>query len=146
MEAPRDLLDHPRARERLKRRRVKFHPLVRNVKPLGFFDYNRLQLDAHCVLSDSGTLSEESAMLRFPAVLIRTSTERPEVLDKGSIVIGGIEKEGVVRAVRTARRMFEEEPAAPLPPDYVDTNVSAKVVKIIESYTKIVDRVIWQKR
>ena len=137
---------HPRARERLKRRRVKFHPLVRNVKPLGFFDYNRLQLDAHCVLSDSGTLSEESAMLRFPAVLIRTSTERPEVLDKGSIVIGGIEKEGVVRAVRTARRMFEEEPAAPLPPDYVDTNVSAKVVKIIESYTKIVDRVIWQKR
>lgn len=137
---------HPRARERLKRRRVKFHPLVRNVKPLGFFDYNRLQLDAHCVLSDSGTLSEESAMLRFPAVLIRTSTERPEVLDKGSIVIGGIEKEGVVRAVRTARRMFDEEPPPPLPPDYVDTNVSAKVVKIIESYTKIVDRVVWQKR
>ncbi len=95
---------HPRARERLKRKRVKFHPLVRNVKPFGFFDYNRLQLDSFCVLSDSGTLSEESAMLRFPAVLIRTSTERPEVLDKGSIVIGGIEKAGVIRAIRMARR------------------------------------------
>jgi UDP-N-acetylglucosamine 2-epimerase len=136
---------HPRARERLKRRRVKFHPLVRNVKPFGFFDYNRLQIDSFCVLSDSGTLSEESAMLRFPAVLIRTSTERPEVLDRGSMVIGGIEKDGVVRAVRLARRMFEDEPAPPLPPDYLDKNVSAKVVKIIESYTKIVNRVVWQK-
>jgi UDP-N-acetylglucosamine 2-epimerase len=136
---------HPRARERLKRKRVKFHPLVRNVKPFGFFDYNRLQLESYCVLSDSGTLSEESAMLRFPAVLIRTSTERPEVLDKGSIVIGGIEKEGVIRAVRIARRMFDDEPPAPMPPDYLDTNVSAKVVKIIESYTKIVNRVVWHK-
>jgi UDP-N-acetylglucosamine 2-epimerase (non-hydrolysing) len=137
---------HPRARQRLERRRVKFHQLVRNVKPFGFFDYNRLQLDSHCVLSDSGTLSEESAMLRFPAVLIRTSTERPEVLDKGSILIGGIEREGVVRAVRMARRMFDTEPHPPLPGDYLDTNVSAKVVKIIESYSKIVDRVIWRKR
>jgi UDP-N-acetylglucosamine 2-epimerase (non-hydrolysing) len=85
-------------------------------------------------------------MLRFPAVLIRTSTERPEVLDEGSMVIGGIEKAGVVRAVRLARRMFDDEPASPLPSDYRDTNVSAKVVKIIESYTKIVDRVVWQKR
>lgn len=137
---------HPRARERLRRKRVKFHRLVRSVKPFGFFDYNRLQLDSYCVLSDSGTLSEESAMLRFPAVLIRTSTERPEVLDKGSILIGGIEREGVVRAVRMARRMFDTEPHPPLPPDYLDTNVSAKVVKIIESYAKIVDRVIWRKR
>ena len=116
------------------------------MKPFGFFDYNRLQLDSYCVLSDSGTLSEESAMLRFPAVLIRTSTERPEVLDKGSMVIGGIEKDGVVRALRLARKMFDEEPIPPLPPDYADPNVSSKVVKIIESYTKIVDRVIWQKR
>ena len=84
-------------------------------------------------------------MLGFPAVLIRTSTERPEVLDKGSIVIGGIEAQGVVRAVRLARKMFDSEPRPPLPPDYLDTNVSAKVVKIIESYTKIVDRVVWQK-
>jgi UDP-N-acetylglucosamine 2-epimerase (non-hydrolysing) len=137
---------HPRARQRLQRKRVKFHRLIRNVKPFGFFDYNRLQMGAFAVLSDSGTLSEESAMLRFPAVLIRTSTERPEVLDKGSIVIGGIEPVGVVRAVRLARRMFDEEPPPPLPSDYLDTNVSAKVVKIIESYAKIVDRVVWQKR
>jgi len=136
---------HPRARVRLKRRRVKFHNLVRNVKPFGFFDYNRLQLDSFCVLSDSGTLSEESAMLRFPAVLIRTSTERPEVIDKGSIIIGGIEPAGVVRAVRLARRMFDDEAPPPLPADYRDTNVSAKIVRIIESYTKIVDRVVWQK-
>lgn len=136
---------HPRARVRLKRRRVNFHNLVRNVKPFGFFDYNRLQLDSFCVLSDSGTLSEESAMLRFPAVLIRTSTERPEVIDKGSIIIGGIEPAGVVRAVRLARRMFDDEAPPPLPADYRDTNVSAKIVRIIESYTKIVDRVVWQK-
>jgi UDP-N-acetylglucosamine 2-epimerase (non-hydrolysing) len=136
---------HPRARVRLKRRHVKFHSLVRNVKPFGFFDYNRLQLDSFCVLSDSGTLSEESAMLRFPAVLIRTSTERPEVIDKGSIIIGGIEPAGVVRAVGLARRMFDDEAPPPLPADYRDTNVSAKIVRIIESYTKIVDRVVWQK-
>ncbi len=137
---------HPRARQRLQRRRVKLHRWIRNVKPFGFFDYNHLQQHAHCVLSDSGTLSEESAMLRFPAVLIRTSTERPEVLDKGSMVVGGIDADGMVRAVALARRSFDEEPAPPLPPDYADTNVSAKVVKIIESYTKIVDRVVWQKR
>ena len=136
---------HPRARVRLKRRHVKFHSLVRNVKPFGFFDYNRLQLDSFCVLSDSGTLSEESAMLRFPAVLIRTSTERPEVIDKGSIIIGGIEPASVVRAVGLARRMFDDETPPPLPADYRDTNVSAKIVRIIESYTKIVDRVVWQK-
>ena len=136
---------HPRARVRLKRRHVKFHSLVRNVKPFGFFDYNRLQLDSFCVLSDSGTLSEESAMLRFPAVLIRTSTERPEVIDKGSIIIGGIEPAGVVRAVGLARRMFDDEAPPPLPADYRDTNVSAKIVRIIESYTTIVDRVVWQK-
>lgn len=136
---------HPRARRRLQRRRIRFHPLIRNVKPFGFFDYNQLQKNAYCVLSDSGTLSEESAMLRFPAVLIRTSTERPEVLDKGSMVIGGIQEDSVVRAVRMARRMFDEEPAPPLPPDYQDLNVSAKVVKIVESYAKLIDRYVWMK-
>jgi UDP-N-acetyl-L-fucosamine synthase len=136
---------HPRARQRLQRKRVKLHRLIRSVKPFGFFDYNQLQMNAHCVLSDSGTLSEESAMLRFPAVLIRTSTERPEVLDKGSMVIGGIEPDGMVRAVALARRSFDEDPPAPLPPDYCDANVSTKVVKIIESYARIVDRVVWQK-
>jgi UDP-N-acetylglucosamine 2-epimerase len=136
---------HPRARLRLQRKRVRFHPLVRSVKPFGFLDYNQLQRNAFCVLSDSGTLSEESAMLRFPAVLIRTSTERPEVLDKGSIVVGGIGRDSVVRAVRMARRMFDEEPPPPLPADYQDLNVSAKVVKIIESYARLIDRYVWMK-
>jgi UDP-N-acetylglucosamine 2-epimerase (non-hydrolysing) len=136
---------HPRARSRLQRKRVRFHPWIRIVKPFGFFDYNQLQRNAFCVLSDSGTLSEESAILRFPAVLIRTSTERPEVLDKGSMVIGGIEKDAVVRAVRMARRMLDEGPAPPLPADYQDLNVSAKIVKIIESYAKLIDRYVWMK-
>jgi UDP-N-acetylglucosamine 2-epimerase (non-hydrolysing) len=136
---------HPRARQRLLGKRVKFHARVRSVKPFGFFDYNRLQMSARCVLSDSGTLSEESAILRFPAVLIRTSTERPEVLDRGSIVIGGIRPESVVRAVHLARRMFDEEPPPALPPDYLDGNVSAKVVKIIESYAKLIDEIVWRK-
>jgi UDP-N-acetylglucosamine 2-epimerase (non-hydrolysing) len=136
---------HPRARQRLRRKRVRFHPLIRNVKPFGFFDYNQLQRNAFCVLSDSGTLSEESAMLRFPAALIRTSTERPEVLDKGSMVIAGIDRDSVVRAVRMARRMFDEAGPPPLPDDYQDLNVSAKVVKIIESYAKLIDRYVWMK-
>lgn len=136
---------HPRTQLKLKRRKIKFHPLIRNVKPFGFFDYNYLQKNAFCVLSDSGTLSEESAILRFPAVLIRTSTERPEVLDKGSVVIGGIQRTSVIRAVRMARRMFEEESPPPLCGDYLDLNVSAKVVRIIESYAKIVNRVVWRQ-
>ena len=81
---------HPRSWKMIEKRGFKFHPLIRQLRPFGFFDYNKLQLNAFCVLSDSGTLSEESAILGFPAVLIRTSTERPEVLDKGTIVIGGI--------------------------------------------------------
>jgi UDP-N-acetylglucosamine 2-epimerase (non-hydrolysing) len=125
--------------------RIRFHPLIRCVKPFGFFDYNQLQRGALCVLSDSGTLSEESALLHFPAVLIRTSTERPEALDAGSIVIGGIQRDGVLRAVRMARRAFDEEPPPPLPTDYQDSNVSTKVVKIIESYVKMIDRFVWMK-
>ncbi len=136
---------HPRARKRLARRRVRFHPLVRNVKPFGFLDYVRLQRDAFCVLSDSGTLSEESAMLRFPAVLLRTSTERPEAVDKGSVVVGNIDAASVVQSIRMARKAFEEEPAPPLPPDYADLNVSSKVVRIIQGYTRIIDRDVWRK-
>ena len=137
---------HPRARQRLRRRGIRLHRRIRTLQPFGFFDYNHLQRSAFCVLSDSGTLSEESSMLGFPAVLIRTSTERPELLDKGSVVIGGIEREGVLRAVRLARRSFDEDPRPPRPADYHDLNVSAKVVKIIESYAKVVDRFVWMKR
>ncbi len=137
---------HPRSLKRIHDRGFEFHPLVRNMKPFGYFDYNKLQQNAFCVLSDSGTLSEESAMLGFPGVLIRTSTERPEVLDKGTVVIGGIDGRSVVDAVNLSAAMFANgEPAAPVP-DYTDINVSVKVVKIIESYVKIVNDVIWKKR
>ncbi|MHA2894740.1 non-hydrolyzing UDP-N-acetylglucosamine 2-epimerase [Bacillus cereus] len=136
---------HPRSLKRIKERGFKFHPLVRVLKPFGFFAYNHLQQNAFCVLSDSGTLSEESAMLNFPAVLIRTSTERPEVLDKGSVVIGGITKDEVLQSIELAKAMANNGATFNLPVDYVDTNVSIKVVKIIESYTKIINKVIWNK-
>lgn len=136
---------HPRSWERIKQRKVQFNPLIRNIEPLGFFDYNKLQKNAFCVLSDSGTLSEESAILHFPAVLLRTSTERPEVIDKGLIVIGGITAEQVIQAIKTSRAIYDSTENFNLPQDYRDLNVSTKVVKIIQSYTRIVDRVIWNK-
>ncbi len=136
---------HPRSLKTIEQREVRFHPLVQSLKPFGFSSYNRLQKDAFCVLSDSGTLSEESAILGFPAVLIRTSTERPEVLDKGSIVVGGIEFHGMQQAIVIATEMFEENRNSSAVSDYSDTNVSEKVVKIIQSYTKIVNEYIWRK-
>jgi len=136
---------HPRSWKKIEERGFKFHPLIRQLKPFGFFDYNKLQLNAFCVLSDSGTLSEESAILGFPAVLIRTSTERPEVLDKGTVVIGGITEKDVLQAVALARAMWESNEKTVLAPDYADDNVSVKVVKIIQSYTKIVDKVVWAR-
>ena len=137
---------HPRSKKFIEQRDFKFHPLVRNLKPFGFLDYNMLQMNAYCVLSHSGTLSEESAMLNFPGVLIRTSTERPEVLDKGTIVIGGIREEDVERAVELAVAMFENGEELAMPSDYTDTNVSVKVVKLIQSYTRIVNMTVWGKR
>ncbi|CAA7603151.1 UDP-N-acetylglucosamine 2-epimerase (non-hydrolysing) [Acididesulfobacillus acetoxydans] len=137
---------HPRSRKFIAERGFKFHPLVRNLPPFGFLDYNKLQREAFCVLSDSGTLSEESAVLGFAGILLRTSTERPEVLDKGTVLIGGIRAEEVEQAVELARAMQENQEPTVLAPDYVDENVSVKVVKIVQSYAKIVDRVIWGKR
>ena len=137
---------HPRSKKFIEQRNFKFNSYVQNMKPFGFMDYNKLQKNAYCVLSDSGTLSEESAMLNFPAVLIRTSTERPEVLDKGTVVIGGIRGEDVERATELAVSMFENKEETVMSPDYADTNVSVKVVKLIQSYTDIVNRTIWLKR
>jgi UDP-N-acetylglucosamine 2-epimerase (non-hydrolysing) len=137
---------HPRSWKRIEERKIKFNPLVKKLKPFGFIDYNKLQQNAFCVLSDSGTLSEESAILNFPAVLIRTSTERPEVLDKGSIIIGGIKSDEVIQSVYNTVEMFGVmDNTNTLPVDYRDTNVSMKVVKIIQSYTKIVNRNIWNR-
>ncbi len=136
---------HPRSMKFIENRGFKFHPLVRNLKPFGFFDYNCLQLNSYCVLSDSGTLSEESAMLGFAGVLIRTSTERPEVLDKGSIVIGGITAKDILRAIELAVSMKDNKEEVLTANDYSDSNVSVKIVKIIESYTKIINKNIWNK-
>ena len=141
----------PRSRKRLEATGFTLHPLVRMHEPMGFHDYNRLQSNAFCVVSDSGTLPEESSFFAsigrpFPAVCIRTSTERPEALDKGCFTLAGIDRRGLLNAVRTAVALDAEGslPAAPVP-DYVDENVSTKVVKIIQSYTGIVDRMVWRK-
>lgn len=136
---------HPRSKKYIEKRNFKFHPLVQNLKPFGFMDYNKLQKNAYCVLSDSGTLSEESAMLGFAGVLIRTSTERPEVLDKGSVVIGGITDKTVEQALELAVSMRDSKEEVVMAEDYADTNVSVKVVKIIQSYTDIVNRTVWGK-
>lgn len=137
---------HPRSQKFIEKRNFKFHPLVQNLKPFGFMDYNKLQMNSYCVLSDSGTLSEESAMLGFPGVLIRTSTERPEVLDKGSVVIGGITDKTVEQALELAVSMSDNKEEVVMAEDYADTNVSVKVVKIIQSYTDIVNRTVWGKK
>lgn len=137
---------HPRSQKFIEKRNFKFHPLVQNLKPFGFMDYNKLQKNAYCVLSDSGTLSEESAMLGFAGVLIRTSTERPEVLDKGTIVIGGITDKTVEQALELAVSMRDNKEEVVIAEDYADTNVSVKVIKIIQSYTDIVNRTVWGKK
>lgn len=136
---------HPRSQKFITERQFTFHPLVKNLKPFGFFDYNKLQLNAYCVLSDSGTVPEEASILGFPAVSIRTSTERPEALDKGNIILGGVGGHDIIQSVELARAMWENKECATSVPDYSDTNVSAKVVKIIQSYAKIINKVVWGK-
>ena len=135
---------HPRTWKRLEADHVTLNPLIRNVKPLSFTDYCRMQCDAVCVISDSGTLSEESSILGFPAVLLRNSTERPEVLDKGTIVIGGYTEESLLQSVALAIDSFDAEDHRAR--DYCDTNVSHKVVKIIQSYTPIINEMVWGER
>lgn len=137
---------HPRSKKFIEQRNFKFHKNVRSMKPFGFSDYNHLQMNAYCVVSDSGTLPEEASYFRsFPAVCIRTSTERPEAIDKGNFIIGSITDESVLQAVETAVQMQANQDLGTQVPDYTDENVSTKVVKIIQSYTNIVDRMVWRK-
>jgi UDP-N-acetylglucosamine 2-epimerase (non-hydrolysing) len=133
---------HPRTRKRIGEAGITLNPLIRSMEPLGFFDYNRLQRDAYCVLSDSGTVPEEAAILNFPGVSIRTSTERPEALDAGSVVLGGIDEAGILNAIRIAVDTFVEGRPNPVR-DYRDENVSEKVAKVIQSYTEIVRKRVW---
>lgn len=128
---------HPRTEAIIKARQFKFHPLIQNIKPLGYMDYNKLQKEAFCVLSDSGTLSEESSLLHFPAVSIRTSTERPEGLDKGVMLLGGISTTSVVNSINLACHLSSQN-AFSTPTDYVDTNVSIKVAQLVQSYAPLI--------
>lgn len=136
---------HPRTLDRMQKRGIKMHKLIQILKPFGFFDYNRLQLDSFCVLSDSGTLAEEGSILGFSGVSLRTSTERPEVIDKGTMIIGGIKTNDILQAMELSRHMQANHVPTPLADSYADVNVSAKVVKIIQSYTKIINKFIWRK-
>lgn len=136
---------HPRSWKRIEERGFVFHPLIRQLKPFGFFDYCKLQLNSFCVLSDSGTLSEESAILGFPAVLIRTSTERPEAIDKGSVLLAGITASSIIQSIEIVRSVWIDNEDRPNVQDYQDLDVSAKVVKLIQGYTRIVDDLVWRK-
>lgn len=135
---------HPRTAKRIKESGIKLNPLIRNLEPLGFFNYVNLQKHAYCVLSDSGTIPEESDILNFPGVSLRTSTERPEALDAGSIVLGGINERDIINAIELAVNSKEDR-SNNLVRDYKDTNVSLKVVKIIQSYYNIVNIRTWKK-
>lgn len=137
---------HPRTRKRLEEKGVRPGPGTLFLKPLGFLDYVRLQMSARCVISDSGTITEESSILDFPAVTIRQAHERPEGMDEGTLIMCGVDPEGVVRAIETVlgqrrrgARQFQ------MPADYLPANVSRKVVRIILSYTDYVDRTVWRK-
>lgn len=136
---------HPRSKKFIEQRSFKFHPNVRSLQPFGFADYNYLQQNSFCVVSDSGTIAEEASYFKFPAVSLRTSTERPEALDKGNMVIGSITTEQVLQAVEMAVEMNAQGDLGENVPSYADDNVSTKVVKLIQSYTGIVNKMVWKK-
>ncbi len=141
---------HPRSKKRLEQSEFKLDSRVIQHEPLGFHDYNNLQMNAFAVVSDSGTLPEESSFftsqgLSFPAICIRTSTERPEALDKACFIIAGIDENSLLQAVDTAVEMNKNGDYGIPVPDYVEENVSTKVVKLIQSYTNIVNKVVWKK-
>lgn len=136
---------HPRSKKFIEKREFKFHPNVKSLNPFGFADYNYLQQNAFCVISDSGTIAEEASYFKFPAVSIRTSTERPETLDKGNMIIGSITSEQVLQAVDMAVKMNSNGDFGIDVPNYTDENVSVKVVRLIQSYTAIVNKMVWRK-
>ncbi len=136
---------HPRSKKYIEQRGFVFDKRVIQSQPLGFFDYNKLQQNAFCVVSDSGTVPEEGAFFKFPAVSVRTSTERPEAMDEGVFTIGSISTEQVLQAVELATSMNENGDIAGRVDCYSDKDISTKVVKIIQSYTGIVNKMVWRK-
>ncbi len=136
---------HPRSKKYIEARKFQFDKRVIQHKPLGFFDYNKLQQNAFCVVSDSGSLPEEAAFFKFPAVSIRTSTERPEAMDKGVFIIGSITSEQVLQAVNLAVSMRQNEDDGMDVPAYTDRDVSTKVIRLIQSYVGIINQMVWRK-
>ena len=136
---------HPRSKKYIEARGFKFDKRVIQHQPLGFFDYNKLQQNAFCVVSDSGTIPEEGSYFKFPAVSVRTSTERPEAMDKGVFVIGSISSEQVLQAVDLAVEMHNNGDDGIIVPAYADENVSTKTIKIIQSYAGIINKMVWRK-
>lgn len=136
---------HPRSKKYIEKRGFKFDSRVIQHQPLGFHDYNKLQQNAFCVVSDSGTIPEEASFFKYPAVSVRTSTERPEAMDKGVFTVGSITTEQVLQAVDLAVEMHRNGDDGIVVPAYADENVSAKVVKIIQSYVGIINKMMWRK-
>lgn len=136
---------HPRSKRIIEKREFKFNSNVKNLSPFGFADYISLQKNSFCVVSDSGTIAEEASYFKFPAVSIRTSTERPEALDKGNLIIGSIDDKSVLQAVEMAVQMSKNGDIGKDVNNYTDDNVSTKVIKLIQSYTEIINKVVWRK-
>ncbi len=136
---------HPRSWKKIEDKGIKFHENIKQLKPFGFYDYNKLQKDAFCVLSDSGSLAEESNIMGFPAVSIRTSTERPEAIDKGSIVLGGITFDSITQAMEVIVKQKSLGEETVKVHDYTDVNVGMKVVNAIQGYTSVINKFIWRK-
>lgn len=136
---------HPRSQKIIKERKFKFHPKVNSVRPFGFIDYNYLQKNSYCVVSDSGTIAEEASYFKFPAVSVRTSTERPEALDKGNLVLAGLREKQLLQGIDLAVTMNLRGDLGEDVAYYRDQNVSMKLVKLIQSYTGIVNQMVWRK-
>jgi len=136
---------HPRSAKFISERTFKFHDFVRQMPPFNFTDYSNLMSNAYCVISDSGTIPEEAAIIKFPVVCIRTSTERPEALDKGVFILGGVSETEILQSVQLALDMFSDDEEAEMVPDYGSLNVSGKVIRLIQSYTYAVNRDVWRK-
>lgn len=136
---------HPRSWKRIEESGIVFHENIKQLKPFGFYDYNKLQKESFCVLSDSGSLAEESNIMGFPGVSIRTSTERPEAIDKGSVILGGITLESITQAIEVITLQKTLGEITVKAHDYTDINVGMKVVNIIQGYTSVINKFIWRK-
>ena len=136
---------HPRSKKMIEQRGVKLSEKIKPITPLSFSDYITLQKKSFCVLSDSGTLAEEASIFKFPAISLRTSTERPEAIDKGNFVIGNLKTDSILQAINMVTQLNSNGKIGQDVPDYTDSNVSTKVVKIIQSYTSLVNLMVWRK-